>query len=178
MHSAASPQTERGVEEAFPLYYCVFESNHQHKEPERNAMQEFMARPGNLWVTGRLSALGLSEETVELPAGGVEGALFVFPAVVDQRSAVLVDHVGDELFRSYLSQRRVFVHVTDDLSAEQPHIVDVALDGSFRQAGLGEVKEEGHEAFDESSPYWKIFVLAHPTFRPLLKIAAIATVWQ
>ena len=48
-------------------------------------------------------ALGLSEEAVELPAGGVQGALLFFPAVVDQRSAVLVDHLADELFRGDLS---------------------------------------------------------------------------
>jgi hypothetical protein len=47
---------------------------------------------GNL----RVSALGLSDETVKLAAGGVEGALLVFPAVVDQRPTVLMDHVADE----------------------------------------------------------------------------------
>ena len=31
----------------------------------------------------RVSALGLIEETVKLAAGGVKGALLVFPAVVD-----------------------------------------------------------------------------------------------
>ena len=46
----------------------------------------------------RVLALGLSEEAVELAAGGVEGALLVFPAVVDQRAAVLVDYITDELF--------------------------------------------------------------------------------
>ena len=115
---------------------------------------------------------------MEPPAGGVERALFVFPAVVDQRAAVLVDHIADELFRGYLSQRRVLVHITDDLSTEQPDIVDMVLDGSFRQTGLGEVNEEGQEAFDESPPYGKIFFLTHPTLWPLLKIPAIAAVWQ
>ena len=135
------------------------------------------ARLGNLWVTGD-SAAGLSKEAVELPAGGVEGLLLVFPAVVDKRAAILVDYVADELFSGYLSQRRIFVHVANDLSTEQPHIVDVILDGSFRQAGPDEVKEEGHEAFDESFPWRKILFLAHPTLRPLRKIAAIAAVWQ
>ena len=115
---------------------------------------------------------------MELAAGGVEGALLVFPAVVDQRAAVLVDHIADKLLRGELSQTRLFVHVANDLSAEQPHIVDVVLDGSFRQAGLGEVKEEGHEVYDESSPWREIFSLAHPTLRPLRKIAAIAAVGQ
>jgi len=83
---------------------------------------------GNL----RVSALGLSEEAVELAAGGVEGALLVFPSVVDQRPAVLIDHVVNKLFRGALSQPRLFVHIADDLSAEKPHIVDVVLDGPFR----------------------------------------------
>ncbi|MGA9057643.1 MAG: hypothetical protein WB763_14150 [Terriglobia bacterium] len=115
---------------------------------------------------------------MEFAARGVEGALLIFPAVVDQRAAVLVDYIADELFSGYLSQRRLFVHVANDLSAEQPHIVDVVLDGSFRQAGPGEVNEEGQEAFNESSSWRKILFLAHPTLRPLRKIAAIATVWQ
>ena len=46
----------------------------------------------------RVSALGLSQETVKLAACGVKGALLVFPAVVDQRPAVLMDHVADKLF--------------------------------------------------------------------------------
>ena len=73
----------------------------------------------------------MSEEAVEFSAGAVEGALLVFPAVVDQRSAVLVNHIADELFGRNLSQRRFFVQVADDLSAEKPEVVDVSLDGSF-----------------------------------------------
>jgi hypothetical protein len=44
---------------------------------------------------------------VEFAAGGVEGALLVFRAVVEQRAAVLVDHIAEKLFRSNLSQRWV-----------------------------------------------------------------------
>ena len=54
---------------------------------------------GNL----RVSSLGLSQETIKLAAGGVKGALLVFPAVVDQRPAILVDHVADKLFCGALS---------------------------------------------------------------------------
>src|SRR5258708_15999364 len=54
----------------------------------------------------------------------------------------------------------------------------MVLDGPFRQTGLGEVKEEGHEIFHELSADRKILFLAHPTLRPLRKVAAIATVWQ
>src|ERR1022692_771176 len=97
---------------------------------------------------------------------------------MDQRPAVFVDHGADKLFRGALSPARLFVHVADDLSAQKPHIVDVVLDGPFRQAGFCEVKEERHEVFHESSAGWKILLLAHPTLRPLRKIAAIAAVWQ
>ena len=118
------------------------------------------------------------EEAVELATGGVEGALLVFPAVVNERTTVLVDHIANELFGGHSSQRRLFVHVANDLSAEQPHIVDVVLDGSFPQAGPGEVEQEGQEVFDESPARRKILFLAHPTLRPLRKIAAIAAVGQ
>ena len=104
--------------------------------------------------------------------------LLVFPAVVDQWAAILVDRLAEELFDWDLSQRRIFVEVADDLSAESPQVVDVLWDGSFRQAGPGEVKQEGHEVFHEFSAGRKILFLAHPTLRPLRKIAAIAAVWQ
>jgi hypothetical protein len=97
---------------------------------------------------------------------------------MDEGPAVLVDHGADKLFGGSFSQTRLFVHVTDDLSAEKPHIVDVVLDGSFRQTGLGEVKEEGHEVLHELAADRKILFLAHPTFRPLPQIAAIAAIWQ
>ena len=87
-------------------------------------------------------------------------------------------HHADPFDRIIISQARLFVYVADYLSAEKPQIVDVVLDGSFRQAGPGQVKEEGYEVFDESSAGRKILLFAHPTFRPLRKIAAITTVWQ
>src|SRR5438309_7412472 len=71
-----------------------------------------------------------------------------------------MDHVADEVFRGVLSQARLFVYVADYLSAEKPQIVDVVLDGSFRQTGLGEVKEEGHEVFHKLSADRKILFLS------------------
>src|ERR1035438_685088 len=88
-----------------------------------------LARLGNLWVTDGLSGVQLNEETVEPAAGGVEGSLLVFRGVVDQRSAVLVDGIADELFGGDLSQGRVLVQVADDLSAENPEVIDVPLNG-------------------------------------------------
>src|SRR5450759_1508299 len=95
---------------------------------------------------------------------------------MDQRPAVLMDHVADKLFRRALSETRLFVHVADDLSAGKPHIVDVVLDGPFRQAGFCEVKEERHEVFHKLSADRTILLLTPPTLRPLRKIAAITAV--
>ena len=40
------------------------------------------------------SSLELSAETVELAAGGIEGALILFRAVVNERPAVFVDDIA------------------------------------------------------------------------------------
>ncbi|MGH7972962.1 MAG: hypothetical protein ACREIC_29960, partial [Limisphaerales bacterium] len=124
------------------------------------------------------SGLGLSEEVVELSAGGVEGSLLVLPTVMDQWAAVLVDNTADQLLGGDLSQRGVIVCVADDLSAEHPYIVDMVLDGSFRQPLFRQVKQEGHEEFDKSTTDGKVLFLTHPTLRPFPKIATIAAVGQ
>ena len=49
------------------------------------------------------SVLRLSEEAVEFAASGVEGTLFLFRAVVNERAAVLMDHVAEKSISSYLS---------------------------------------------------------------------------
>src|SRR5450759_2346055 len=52
----------------------------------------------------RASALGLSEEAVELAAGGVEGALLLLRAAMNKRATVLVDHVTEKPVSRLLSQ--------------------------------------------------------------------------
>ena len=69
------------------------------------------------------SALGLSEEAVQSSAGGVEGSLFVFRAVVDEWAAILVDQFAEQLWHGNLFQRRVFMQIADDFSAQQPEVV-------------------------------------------------------
>ena len=50
-----------------------------------------LPRRGNLWVTGG-SALGSSEEVVELSTGGIEGALLLLGiAVMDERASIFAD---------------------------------------------------------------------------------------
>jgi len=56
---------------------------------------------------------------------------------------------------------------------QNPQIVGVFWDGSFGQAGCGEMNKKGREAFDEPSAWRKILFLAHPTVRPILEVAAV-----
>jgi hypothetical protein len=156
-----------------------------HKSPAMELTPQLSAHPGRhaffseigfvcVYLLGssgesvgefRGSALRLSEESVKLAARGVEGMLHFFPSIMDD--------ISDKFFCSYLSQRRVFVHVADDLSTEKPQVVDVSLDGLFRQAWRGEIQEEWREVLDKFPAGRKIILLAHPTLRPLIKIAAV-----
>ena len=54
------------------------------------------------------SGLGLREEAVELATSGVEGALLILRALVDQRATSELDHVANKLVSAQLPQRRVF----------------------------------------------------------------------
>jgi hypothetical protein len=71
----------------------------------------------------------LSEEAVEFSAGGVEGALLLLRAVVNERATVLVDRAAEKALRIFLSERRVVVEVANDLSAQHPKIVHVVSNG-------------------------------------------------
>jgi hypothetical protein len=51
----------------------------------------------------------LSEEAVEFAAGGIEGALLLLRAGVNERATVLVDQVTEKAVSRLLSQRRVVV---------------------------------------------------------------------
>ena len=79
------------------------------------------------------SVPGLSEESVEFAASGVEGALIFFRAVVNQRTTVVLDGVAEKFLGRLLSERRVVVEVADDLSSQQPKIVHVTANGLGRK---------------------------------------------
>lgn len=85
----------------------------------------------------------------------------------DAYLATLNDH-GADLVAVAISSR--------PSQSDPPHVVDVDLDGSFRGAGGGQVKQRGHEVCNESSPWREVFLFAHPALRPLRKVAAIVTV--
>jgi len=117
-------------------YEKALEYSERITERERSLLQAAYQRGSSGKSVGNrgASGMGLREESVELAAGRVEGALLVFPSVVNERTAVLMDYVADKSFRGKPSQRGFFVDVADDLSAEKPQIVDMALDGLLRQS--------------------------------------------
>jgi hypothetical protein len=75
------------------------------------------------------SALRLAEEAVEFAAGRIQGALFLFRAVVDQWAAVGMNRIAKKSLRSNFSQRRGVVQVANDFSSEHPEVVHVLVFG-------------------------------------------------
>ena len=81
--------------------------------------------------------------------------------MIEERSVIVKEgaqHVCDLRF----SESGRFLKVANELSAEQPEIVDVLLDGSFREAGLGKVKKERCKALHQLLAGEEIAVVAHP----------------
>ena len=63
--------------------------------------------------------------------------------------------------------------MADDLSPENPQVLDVLLNRLLRQAGRGQVKEERHEVFDDFLTGHKITVVPYPALRSRLEIATV-----
>ena len=60
---------------------------------------------------------------MEFAAGGIEGVLILFRAVVDQWAAVGMNRLAKKSLRSDFSQRRRVVQVADNFSTQYPEIV-------------------------------------------------------
>ena len=99
---------------------------------------------------------------MEFAAGGVEGTLFFLRAVVNERAAVLVDRVAEKPLRSNLSQRRVFVQVADDFSAQPPEVVHVPTKGLRGKTRGGQLLDEGSEASQQLLAGRQVFFQLHP----------------
>jgi hypothetical protein len=109
-------------------------------DPYAAALDELLFSPRSV------RAPCVSEETVKSAAGRVERALFFFRAAMNQRAAVSMDHLVQNLVHSQLSQGRVFREATGDLPAQYPQIVDVFLNGFGRQTGTHQGFQKGPEA--------------------------------
>jgi hypothetical protein len=72
---------------------------------------------------------------MELSAGRIEGPLFLLGAAIQQRPAVLVNDLAQQPVCRPPSQRGFVVEVADDLSAQDPEIVDMPADGLLGKPG-------------------------------------------
>ena len=70
---------------------------------------------------------------MEFAASGVERALLLFRAVVDQWAAVGMNRLAKKSLRSNLSQRRRVVQVADNFSTQYPEIVYVPANALRRK---------------------------------------------
>ena len=72
--------------------------------------------------------LWLSKESVELSAGGVEGALLFLAAMMNQWASVGADGFRENAFNRLVPEGRRFMQVTNDLAAQGPKVVHVIAD--------------------------------------------------
>ena len=77
--------------------------------------------------------VAIFEETMELAAGQVEGALLIFArAAGDERSALVIEGCAHDLVDRLLSKPRALMQVQDELAAEEPQVVTMLTQGFAR----------------------------------------------
>ena len=75
---------------------------------------------------------------------------------VDERTTFIVDPVDENILDGFSSQRRGFIQVADDFSAQRPQVIDVFLNGLRRQVRsqslvFEEWAEAGHQLLARGS---------------------------
>ena len=110
---------------------------------------------------------------MEFAAGGIEGVLLLFRAVVDEWAAVGMNRLAKKSLRSNLSQRRGVVQVADNFSTQYPEIVYVPTHGLRRKTGCGQMLDEWPEANNQFFTWRQVFFQSHPRARPVIQIAAV-----
>jgi len=111
-------------------------------------------------------------EPLELPACRVKRSLLVLIAVIEEWASELDPFRQDPIYR-LLSQSGVVVEIADVLAAEDPHIINVFLNGLRRQIRLRQILEEGPEAGYQLFTRRHIFLQPHPRTRPTVQIPAV-----
>ncbi len=76
----------------------------------------------------------------------------------------------------YLSQRRVFVEVANDLSAQHPQVVDVFANGLPGKTGRRQMLNEWPETRNECFSRREVFLESHPRTGPIDEIAVLGKI--
>ena len=98
--------------------------------------------------------------------------MFVRIGVIEERAAVFNDG-GYEFVDGLVTKLGCFLKIANDVAAKGPQVIDMLLNGLFRQARSGKVNKKWQEAFDDLLAGDQIAFVAHPTSGPLRQIAAV-----
>src|SRR6266851_9458569 len=104
----------------------------------------------------------LTEEPVEFPAGGLEGALLVLGITGMKQWPPILNRIDEQPFHRDLSQRRGVVEVPDEISAQEPQVIDMLTNGLLGQARHRQVFEEWPETAHQPFSRRQIFFPPNP----------------
>jgi hypothetical protein len=106
---------------------------------------------------------GLGQEAKDPAACRIEVALLGFGlAVGEQRPAIVVDEVENDLVDRHSPQATVHLQSADHLVAKNPDIVAVPPQCRARQLLGQQVTQERHEVFDQPQARWRITRFVRP----------------
>lgn len=89
------------------------------------------------------------EKFVEFFTGAVKGLLiFGIKWVTYQRSAFLINGIDHQILGGEFTYRLIPVDASDNLSAQDPEVIDMALEGAFGKALLDQVLDRGRQDSD------------------------------
>jgi hypothetical protein len=90
-----------------------------------------------------------------------------------QGPAIVIDLLGENLLDAFSSQRRVFIQIPDDFSAQCPQVIDVLLNRFGRQIRGDQIFQEGPETSHQPLARWQVFFPPHPRTRPRVQPTAV-----
>ena len=116
-----------------------------------------------------------AQKAKQLAAGRIEGALLGFGlAMGEQRPAIIIDELEDDLLDRPPAETAVHLQSADDLTAEHPDVVAVSAQGLARQRPGQQFAQERLEAFDHPQARRNVAWLIRPAAWPLIEVWAVA----
>lgn len=113
------------------------------------------------------------QELIELAARGVEGILLLLSdSGPDERTAIGVHELKNDVGDGSSLPTRLFVEAADDFSAEHPQVIAMALKRLGGQALIDQVEQEGRKTADDAFADNDVGVLAAPALWPVLQVRA------
>lgn len=113
------------------------------------------------------------EESVELPASGIERVLLCLcDTWPDKRAAFLIEEIEERCLYRLLAKCRIVVPTADDFATEQPDMIAVSGQCFTGQPLAQQIDQKGFDEFDNALSDDDIAVLGPPGLRPLRQVRA------